>query len=84
MGHSGNTDNRKHCLPYWNRNTKSYATLHDINLKATDGQDKQTETREHGQWTSGHQRVGAGGRGEVDGAKGGQKCSDREKSNCGR
>ena len=30
----------------------------DINLKATNEQDKQTETQGHRQWTGGYQRVG--------------------------
>ena len=43
----------------------------DINLKAINKQDKQTETQGHGQWTSGYQRVGGSGRkGEVDRVKG--------------
>ena len=41
----------------------------DINLKATNEQDKQRETHQHRQWTSGYQRVGRR-QGEVDGVKG--------------
>ena len=42
----------------------------DINQKATNEQDKQTETHGHGQWTSGYQRLGDRGMGEVEGIKG--------------
>ena len=44
----------------------------DINLKATNEQDKQTETQGHGQWTSGYQKVGGGGGGVGRQGKGGQ------------
>ena len=56
----------------------------DINLKATNEQDKQTETHGHGQYTSGFQRVA--GREEEGGRLGkrGQICDDRKKSNYGR
>ena len=42
----------------------------NINLKATNEQDEQTETHGHEQWTSGYQRVGSGRRREVDGVNG--------------
>ena len=34
----------------------------DINLQATNERDKQTKPRGHGQWTSGYQKGGGGGK----------------------
>ena len=45
-----------------NRKSHDITYMWDINLKATNEQDKQTETHGRGQWASGYQR--AGGRGE--------------------
>ena len=54
----------------------------DINLKATNEQDKQTETHGLGQWTSGYQR---GVREQGGGwGKRAQICGDRENSDHGR
>ena len=53
----------------------------DINLKATNEQDKQTNS---GTWTSGYQRVGGRREGGGRWVKGGQICGDRKKSNYGR
>ena len=41
----------------------------DINLKATEKQDKQKEAHGRGLQTSDYQKVGSGGREEVDGVK---------------
>ena len=55
-----------------------------INLKATNEQDKQTETRGHGLQTRGYQRVERRGMGGGRQVEGGQIWGERKKSDYGR